>query len=150
MASSLPSERSAIVATLDPDAYAAAGTFTSDWASVADFPQMLATISMGDTVTGSVINFKLQQATNSSGTGAKDITGKAISALTMGSGAEDAQAEINVEQDELDVANDFTHVAMVLEPTVQIAECGAVLRGFRPTYAPASDSDLASVVEIVT
>lgn len=149
MASSLPSERSALVATIDPDAYTAAA-YTSDWAAVADFPEMMATISAGTLGTSATLDAKLQQATDSSGTGAKDITGKAITQLTQAGTDSDKQAVINVNQDELDVANDFTHVAIVMTIGTATSDAGAILQGFRPTYAPASDNDLASVDEIVT
>jgi len=144
----LPSERVAVVATIDPDANAA-GALTSDWASMEDFSEMMAVAMVGALGTSATVDFKLQQATDSSGTGAKDISGKAITQLTQAGTDDDKQAVINVNGADLDVANDFDHVAMVLTTATATSDSGAVLLGMRPRYGPASDYDLASVDEIV-
>lgn len=154
---SLPSERAAVLATIDPDNYSD-GTQTSDWADMSKFETAMA-IAMTGTIAGAAtngtVNFKLQQATSSGGAGAKDITGKAITALTEDGTDSDKQAIINVRGEELDVDGGFRYVAMVAtlldagSPTEATYDFGAVLLGFDPRYGPASDNDLASVDEIV-
>ena len=144
-----PSEKVAVVATIDPDAYTAAA-YTSDWVNMADFEEVLAVIKVGTMASTSTVDAKLQQATDSSGTSAKDVTGKAITQLTEAGSDSDKQALINLKSYELDVENGFTHVAVVVTVGTAASDMDATILGLRPKYGPASDYDLASVDEIVT
>lgn len=144
----IPSEEVAIVATIDPDAYAAS-TVTSDWADMENFRALLAIIEAGTLGASATLDAKLEQASDGSGTGAKNITGKAITQLTQAGTDDDKQALINVREDELDVANRFTHVRISMTIGTAASDCGALLLGLHPTYGPANDHDLASVDEIV-
>ncbi len=144
----LPSERCAVLAVIDPDANAA-GALTSDWADATEFQQMMGICLAGTLGTSATLDMKLQQATDSSGTGAKDITGKSITQLTQAGTDSDKQAIINVNADDLDVAGGFTHVAIVLTTATATSDSGAILLGFDPRHGPASANDLASVDEIV-
>lgn len=144
----LGSELVAVVATIDPDAQAA-GTSTSDWAPAKDFERLMAIIEAGTLGASATLDAKLQQATDSSGTGAKDITGKAITQLTQAGTDSDKQAIINVRGDELDVNNLFTHVAIVMTVATATSDTSAILLGISGRYNPASDFDLGSVDEIV-
>lgn len=143
-----PSEKIALVGCIDPDAYTAA-TYVSDYVSMADFITVLAIVKAGTMGTDGTINAKLVQATASDGTGAKDITGKAITELTEAGTDSDKQAIINCRAAELDVANAFIYVAISMTVAVATCDAGADLIGCDPRYAPASDNDLASVAEIV-
>ena len=143
-----PSEMVAVVATIDPDANTAQA-YTSDWVNMKDWEQVLAIVMAGDLGSSATLDAKLQQATDGSGTSAKDITGKAITQLTQAGTDSDKQALIQARADELDVAGGFTHVALVMTVGTATSDSGAVLLGLNPTYGPASDYDLASVDEIV-
>ena len=145
----LPSEKMAIVATIDPDAYSAS-TYTSDYANTEYFHEYLAAIHVGTMATSSTVDAKLIQATSATGAGAKDITGKAITQLTEGGTDSDKQALINLRTDELDVAGGFSFVAIQMTVATAASDSGAVLWGVQPRFGPASDNDLASVDEIVT
>ena len=157
----LPSELAALVGTIDPDNYAT-GAQNSDWVDMQDWEAVKTTLLIGDWGdTTSTIDMKLEQATSSGGAGAKDITGKAITQIASGSPvASDKQAIINVRASELDVNNDFQFVRAVAtgadtaspadSPGGINTDYGAVLLGFGPRYGPASDNDLASVVEIIS
>ena len=152
MQNMLPSEIAAVLATIDPDAYAA-GAQNSDWVDMGLFDQVKAIVMAGTIGTGSTLDAKLTQATSSAGAGEKDITGKAITQLTQAGSDSDKQAIINCRAEELDVANDFRFVRLVQtggtgSPATSV-DHGAVLLGFGARYGPASDSDLASVAEIV-
>ena len=105
----LPSNRAVLMATVDPDAYGA-GTVTSDWVSLADFEYIQALVLVGEMQATSTVEAKLEQATDGSGTGAKDISGKSITQLTAAGSDDDKQAIINCRSEELDVTNSFTHV----------------------------------------
>lgn len=145
----LPSEKVAVAGVIDPDANAA-GALTSDWLDMTKFGQAMAIIMAGTLGSSATLDAKLQQATDSSGTSAKDITGKAITQLTQAGTDSDKQAIINCLAEELDVDNGFTHVAIVMTTGTATSDSGAILLGLEPRYGPASDDDLASVDEIVS
>lgn len=146
----LPSEVAAVLGTIDPDAYAAS-TIVSDYVSAADFERIMVVLMAGDIVSTGTIDAVIKQATDSSGTGAKNLTSsKAITQLTQAGTDSNKQVIINVLAEDLDLANDFTHVAVSVTLGTAGADFGALLLGFNPRYAPASDNDLSSVDEIVS
>ncbi len=159
MENTLPSEVAAVVATIDPDVYSH-GAQSSDYVDMSKFDQLMAILLIGTFPdTGTTMNFKLQQATTSGGAGVKDITDKAITAITSGSPVvSDKQAVINLRADELDIAGGFRFVKAVAtgadssspaDSPVSTIDYGAVLIGFGARYGPAYDNDLATVAEIV-
>ncbi len=77
----VPSDQAAIVASIDPEAQGAA-TVTSDWVDASLFHQFMAILQTGVMAATSTVDLKVRQATDSSGTGVKDITGKSITQLT--------------------------------------------------------------------
>lgn len=143
-----PSDQVAVVGTIDPDAYTA-NTYVSDYADMSKFHSVMAVVMAGTLGSTGTLDAKLVQATASDGTGSKDITGKSITQLTQAGTDADKQAVINCFAHELDIANNFTHVAISMTTAVATSDAGAVLLGMAPRYAPASDNDLASVDEIV-
>ena len=144
----LPSEKVAIGATIDPDA-TVASTVVSDYMSMADFESAMAIIMAGTLGASATLDAKLVQATDSSGTGVKDITGKAITQLTQAGTDSDKQAIINCRAEELDIANDFNHIAISLTVATATSDVSAILLGLNARVNPASDNDLASVDEFV-
>ena len=88
----------------------------------------------------------MRQATDSSGTSAKDITGKAITQLVKATNDND-QAMINCRADELDVANGFTHVALSVTVGTAASIYAAQVLGFYARYQPADH--VASVQEVI-
>lgn len=154
---SLPSERVAVVGAIDPDAYTAASpstTYKSDWVNMARFHSLLAIVQTGILGTAANLDAKLVQATDSSGTGEKDISGKAITQLDEAGASppdtNDKQYLINLRTDELDVDNGFDHVQLHLTLQDATSDLSAILLGFDPRYGPADDNDLASVAQIIT
>jgi len=143
----LPSEVVAVAAVIDPDA-TTASTVTSDWVDMADFESIMAIVLAGVLGTSATLDAKLEQATDSSGSGAKDITGKAITQLVKASNDDD-QAIINCRAEELDIANDFDHARLSITVGTATSDAGGIVLGFNARRMPASDNDLASVVEIV-
>lgn len=143
----LPSENAAIVATIDPDANTAAA-YTSDWVAVEDFHQFMGILLAGALGSSATLDFKFQEATDNSGTGAQDISGKAATQLTDAGSDSDKQVIINLNAE--DVTTGYTHVAVVMTVATATSDCGALVLGLNPRYGPASDSDLATVDEIVT
>ncbi len=145
---SLPTERVAIAAVLDPEARTAGDT-TSAYVAASHFNTMLGVLMAGAIPAGANVVLKFVQAKDATGTDVKDITGKVTTALT-GAGDSDKQAAINVRAEELDVNNGFGFVALVLT----VAGTGspltsAQLLGMDPRFGPASDDNASSVKEII-
>jgi len=146
----LGSEIAAIGGTIDPDV-TVASTVTSDWMSMASFEMAMAFIMAGTLGTNATIDAKLEQATDSSGTGAKDVTGSDITQMTQAATDEsDNQAIINCRAEKLDVANGFDHVRLSITVGTATSDLSGILLGLNAAVEPASDNDLASVGEIVT
>lgn len=145
----LPSELAGVVATIDPDAYTASA-YNSDFVDMADFEQIMAVVMAGTLGSSATLAAKLTQSTSAAGAGEKDITGKAITNLTQASPDDsDKQAVINLRAAELDIAGGFRYVRLTMTVGVATSDCGAVVFGFNPRHGPSSDSDLATVAEIV-
>lgn len=152
MIKGLLSENIAVLGTIDPDAYIdgiyGATTYYSDWVDMKVFNQVLGVVMVGAMAAGAKVDAKLQEATNSSGAGAQDLTGKAITQLTQAGSDDDKQALINMRADEL--SNGYTHVRLALTVTAEDVDAAALLLGGQARYLPANNFDLASVDEIVT
>lgn len=142
-----PSDRFALLGTIDPDANTAA-TYTSDYADMSLFGWAVGIVKTGILGTAATVDAKLVQATASDGTGKKDVTGKAITQLVKASNDDD-QVILQCKQSDLDMNNNFRYVAIEMTVGAATSDCDATLLGFDPKYAPGSDNDLASVVEIV-
>ena len=111
------SELFSVLATIDP-ASQAVGTVTTGWISAGNHHTLLALVQSGVLGTGATLDAKLQQATDASGTGAKDVTGKALNQIVKATG-DNKQALINLRPDDLDVTNGYAYVRLSL--TVAVA-----------------------------
>ena len=140
-------EKNAILGAIN-SAAVAAGTVVSTWVPVRDFHSIAAILSIGTMGASGTIDAKLRQATDSSGTGAKDVTGKAITQIVKASG-DNVQALLEVRGDELDGANGFGFVALSVTVGTATSQLAATLIGHNPRFAPASAANPASVVQIV-
>lgn len=143
---SLPSERAALVGVIDPDAYAA-NTYTTGYIPLKDFGRFLAVILCGTMGAAATLNAKLIGYSDASGGNPADIAGSAITALTQAGGDSDKQVLINLNVDSL-AGLGHTHFRLSVTTAVESVDFGAVVLGFDPRHAPASDSDAATVDEI--
>lgn len=148
-----PSNRVVVADVIDHDSYAPA-TLTTDYIAAKNFGNFMAIVLWGDLGANNTINAKFQQATDSSGTGVKDITSKAITAVvsTASPIPHNKQAVINCRADELDAANDFDYIRLSITLTSGASpntssELGAVLLGLDARLEPGTDA--TSVVEVV-
>lgn len=141
------SDRVAILNAINP--ISSSSVQNGGWVAAKDFNKFLAIVQAGALGASATVDAKLQQATDSSGTGAKDISGKAITQFTKAGTDDNKQAEINLRQDELDIANGFTHVRLVITPATAACLVAGLLLGLDPRQAPASDNDASTVDEIV-
>jgi len=138
------SDTIAIIATIDA-VDGATSAVTSDWADTAKYPFVASYITIG--AVGGVLNAKMQQATDSSGTAAKDIAGAAITAI--GASDDNTQYIINVKTEELDDEGGFQFVACVITPVTGANLISCTILGSMPRYAPVLDHDLSTVAEII-
>jgi len=142
------SEQLSILATLDPGNQAP-GVATTGWVPLNTHHGLLALVQTGALATGATVDAKLQQAQDASGTGAKDVAGKAISQLTQASNGANRQALINLRPEELDVNNGFAYVRLVVTVAAAAANISAQLLGVNPRLASAETANQAAVAQIV-
>lgn len=142
-----PSQRSSIVGVIAP--ISASSVQTSGWMDATAFHNYLATISVGVLGASATVDAKIQQATSSGGTGAKDVTGKAITQLTKAGSDDGKQVLINLKQEDLDFANGFKFIQLSITPATAACLISGDVRGFDPRYGMATDNDAATVDEVV-
>jgi hypothetical protein len=142
-----PSQRVALVGAIDPQS--ANAVKTSGWIDATKFFNYLAIVSVGALGASATVDAKLEQATASDGTGAKDVTGRAITQLTKAGTDDSKQAEINLKQEDLDFANGFKFFRLSITPATAASLISGTVLGLDPRYGVASDSDATTVDEIV-
>jgi hypothetical protein len=117
------------------------------WVSIANYERLFALLDVGVIATNGTLNFKLQQATDTSGTGAKDITGKTITQLTEAGADSNKNVGIELRGEELDVSNGFDCVRMVMTPAVAAALCACFLFGTVPNYEKVSATPFDEIID---
>lgn len=142
-----PSQRASLVAVIAP--ISAAAVQSSGWFDATLFHNFLASIQLGVLGASATVDAKLQQATDSGGTGVKDVTGKAIVQFTKVATDDGKTALINLKQEDLDFANGFKWVRLSITPAVAACLIGGDVRGFDPRYGFATDIDLATVAQVI-
>lgn len=140
-------EALSVLATIDPVSQGA-GTVTTGWVSAANHERFLALLQTGVMGASGTIDAKLQQASDSGGTGAKDVTGKALAQILKASG-DNKQAEINLRADELDLANGFTYFRLSITVGTAASLISASVLGGVAKNGPASALNQAGVVQNV-
>jgi hypothetical protein len=117
------SENLKVDPVIEPDAYGAS-TVDGDWVSMGKYDRLLALVEMGTLGASATLNCKLQQATDSGGSGAKDISGKAIVQASQASGHGDEIRTIDLQGSELDVNGGFCYVRAVMVVGTDACDCG--------------------------
>lgn len=142
------SEELSILASIDPVSQAA-GTVATGWVAVANFHGFLALIETGALGASATLDAKFQQAQDATGTGVKDVAGKAIMQLTQAASGSNRQVLINLRPEDVDNANAFTFVRLSLTVAVAASVVGAQILGVHPRYVPADAYNQAAVAQIV-
>ena len=140
-----PSEGLGLLATIDP-ASQAAGTVTTGWVDQSNYFALMAVINVGAFGASATVDAKLQQATDSGGTGAKDITGKSITQL-LAAGGNNRQAVINAKEADLDTEGGFRYVRLSVTVATAATLVSAQLFGAIPRFMPATNQ--AGVAQVV-
>jgi len=144
-----PSQRSAVIGVIDPDAYGT-GTQTTAWWDTAEIEKALAVIQAGDFVATGVLSAKIQQATDAAGAGVKDVAGLAITNLTQAGADDNKQALINVTAADLDFNNGFRFARLSMTLATAGADASAIVLGFDFRRNDGKSHNLASVDEVVS
>jgi hypothetical protein len=92
------------------------GTFPASYIPVAEYERFAFLISVGAT-DDTAVTAQVVQATAAAGTGSKVITGAAITGTLLAGTNDNKWAMIEVESRRLDIANNFSHVAITLGGT---------------------------------
>lgn len=121
---------------------AGAATYTTVYIDAGSAHSWLATVAVG--TAGTSVDAKIQQASDSSGTGVKDLSGSAITQID-GNGE---SAVIQFKPEDLDTANGFDHFRLSITTVGATAVAGGSVVGVCPRYAPLADA--AKVDEVVT
>lgn len=141
------SEQLALLATIDPVSQAA-GSITTGWISCSQPERLMAIIQTGVLGASATVDAKLQQATDSGGTGVKDVTSKAITQIVKATG-DNKQAIINCRAEELDTNNGFSYVRLSVTVGTAASLVSAQLFGGYLANLPANAYNQAGVAQIV-
>jgi len=137
-----------ILGAIDPDV-TTASTVTTGWISTSLWQDYMAIVMAGTLGTSATLDAKIEQASDSSGTGVKDLTGSAITQLTQAGTDSDKQAVISFSADDLDIANGFNHFRLSVTLGTATSDLGAIVLGSGCRYGPAADYDATTVDEVV-
>jgi hypothetical protein len=140
------SERLAIVATIDPDAYGA-GTEVSDIIDMKDWKRVIFVFLLGTLVSTNTTICKIQSG-DATLSDAADLSGKTATTLTEAGADSDKQVIIEVTSEEVEASGDrYIRASMVLGTAG--ADCGMVALGEPAHYLNVTGQDLSTVDEIV-
>lgn len=141
---SLPSERVAVVGVISPTAQTA-GAKNSNAIDASLFRRLMAVVATGTLGASATLDGKWQMSVDSGFTTPVDVTGGAITQIVKASG-DNKQAVANLDCAKLTAG--YRYVRFVATIGTATSDAGVVILGFDPLYSPASDNDLASVVQI--
>lgn len=142
------SELAAVVETIDPVSQGV-GSVSSGWIDASKFHAYMAVIVAGVLGAAATLDGKIEQATDAAGTGAKDVTGKAMAQFTKAGADDNKQAVINLRPADLDLDNGFDHFRVTLTVGAAASLVSAVVLGLTPRDGLASANDVSTVDEIV-
>lgn len=138
-------DQNAVLAAISPVSQGA-GTVNTSWLSFDRFQAIVAVLKTGVLGTSATVDMKFQQATDSSGTGAKDITGRTLTQIVKATG-DNKVASIEVHPADLDTVNNFTHVRVALTVATAASLVDVTVLGIAPVYQPARAFNVAAVVQ---
>jgi hypothetical protein len=124
----------------------AIGTHTSNYVSLMNYHRAVFVINVGDIGAGGFLDARVLQATTTTGTSAKAITGKSITRLTQADGDGDDLLAIELQTEELDVSNNFDCVALELTVGSATIELSYIVYGIVPRFPPTGTTNWAEVV----
>lgn len=141
----LPSERVAVLATIDPDAYTA-NTYNSDVIDMSLWGSIMVIVQAGALGSSATLDVAVKSDTASGGS--YSTTVDSITQLTDAGSDSDKQVVMNILQEDLTEGHRYVRVDMTIATAT--SDAALIVLGLDPVYAPANSNDLASVDEITT
>ncbi len=124
---------------------------STGWVDMSKWGRIQAIVMAGDLGASATLDAKLTVGTTSSGGTTADVSGAAITQLTQAGTDSNKQALINLDVGQLAKTHvAYQYVRLTMTVGTATSDAGALLMGFAPKYAPASDSDSTTVDEIVS
>lgn len=143
-----PSARTALAGSIPPQ-QAGVGTITSGWVDMRSFYSALAAISVGVIGAGGTVDAKIEQATDAAGTGAKPVTGLAITQLAK-AGGDNRQSQINLRQEDMDKNGGFRFARLSVTIGTAATFVSGALIGFNARYGSGTANQSTTVAETVS
>ena len=143
------SEHLFIKQVMNPAANVTDATYPSTYIDVSGYARFAFLILVGAT-DDTAVNAQVVQATAAAGTGSKDITGAAITSTVLAGTNDNKWALIEVDNERLDIANNFQFVALTVAATGGSATIASVFFfGIEPRVKPPTfGSDKAEIVYV--
>lgn len=149
------SDRIAVVARVSPNALTAAA-YTTDVIDMSKWRRVAAVLATGDVGNNGTVAVTAQANTSNSASGGTTISGKAFTSSNFtGSGSGTAggsyhEGVIEVsDEDVRDALDNARYLYFTLTVGTATSDATLIVLGLEPRYAPASDNDLSSVLEII-
>jgi hypothetical protein len=139
-----PSDRVAVVAVLNP--LSATTVQSTGWFNMSLYENALAILDLGVIATNGTVDAKFQQATDSNGTGVKDITGKSVTQLTQAGTNSNNQALINLSAPDMDTNGGFNWARLTITPATAAALIQAIVLGFDAKFPVVHPATVVQVV----
>lgn len=143
---SRPSQNVAIMGKIAPVSQAA-GTVSTGWIDAGSVLWLAALIQTGVLGASATVDAIFQQATDNSGTGAKAVTGAAITQMVKATD-DNRESILELRNDALDLANNFRFVRLTLTVGAAASLVSATVLGVSGRIGPANRQNLASVKSI--
>jgi len=124
-----------------------AGTYDTAWVSASQYHRLVAILNVVDMGAGATLDFSIRQATDTAGTGAKVIAGKAATQLTQAGGDVDSDVAVELQTEELDVTNGFDCINLRLVVAVAAVVVSYRLYGRVPRYQPVGTTAWTEVIQ---
>jgi hypothetical protein len=122
------------------------GAHTTDWVNLGSYHRAFLVLEVGDMGALATVDCYLQEATDTTGTGAQNIAGKAITQLTQAGGDASSLVGIELRTEEMDVNNDYDCVRAYITTAVNTVIFSAVLYGVESRFAAVPTTEWAEIV----
>ena len=127
-----------IQSVLPPESGPTTATVPTTYIDVTDFERFAFLISAGALGASATVAAQVVQATAAAGTGSKVITGAAMTAFADDD--DDQFVTIEVQSDQLDIANGFRYVAITVT-IANTADLEVLFLGLNPRHVPVTQPD---------
>lgn len=140
------SERNEILTTTPPtDAKAAVGAHASDYVDLAEFHRAFILILLGEAASGATIDVTVNEATDTDGSDAQELTAKAPDQIVEGD--EGGYVGIELQTEELDVDDGFHCISVTTTVGSDTYHHGVVIFGVDARYPPCGVTGYTELVE---